>query len=384
MRKTVFVTVMCAFCIFFLVSLYGCVRKKAAYEEPDYEGLEYEEEVSLRTAPAAKEMADASFKAEAEVPSEAPVEPSFEPEMRMRVYSGYCKLSVNNAEQTREALFEIAEDYGGYVERAFENTITIRVPAGTFDEVFSQILGLGDVLDKVVETYDVTEQYRDLTKRLEITQETRRRLYRLLEKTDDVEERLKILREIRRLTDEVEVIKQKLDMLKEQIAFSRITVELVPLLAYDYPYREQIPFLWIRNLDPLYMSITQLKGRISFELPGDYAHFKKEEIFRAEGPDGTRVRCGTVRNDPKGDTVFWQGAVAYHLEPFYKETSILSAGNVRYVLLTSKGSEPFYYLVGVEVNRKTIYVIEVLFPSERALEKRYASIKESISRFEVR
>ena len=65
---------MCAFCTLFLVSLYGCGRKKTAYEE-----LVYEEEVPLRMPPAAKEMADASSKAEAEVPSEAPVEPSFEP-----------------------------------------------------------------------------------------------------------------------------------------------------------------------------------------------------------------------------------------------------------------------------------------------------------------
>jgi hypothetical protein len=310
-------------------------------------------------------------------------------EERKRVYSGYCRLRVDSVEDRKAEIFSFAEDSGGYVESAFSGTIVIRVPAEKFDEMFEIILGLGEVVSKSIETYDVTEYFRDLSTRLEIAEKTRARLYKLLEKTEDVEERLELLKEIRRLTDEIERIKQSLEMIKKQISFSRITIELIPRITGQTEDRNRIPFDWIRALDPLYVSLPVLKGKVSLELEDDFAVFQKDDSFRAESPEGTRVRVGTTLNEPRGNAVFWQEAVSYHLKSFYKDTEKFDLGNVRAVLFTSKDAKPFYYLSGVTTigdgasSNKNLYIIEIFFPDKKALELRLGGIKKSIEGFIV-
>lgn len=303
---------------------------------------------------------------------------------RKRVYSGYCKLRVDSVEKTKNRIFTIAEQSGGYVESSYSEKIVIRIPAEKFSEIFNTILDLGEVIHKSVETYDVTEQFQDLTTRLEIAEKTRERLYELLEKTDDVDERFRILKEIKRLTDEIESIKQKIEMIKKLISLSRITVELIPRLVQEREGKEKIPFDWIRNMDPLYVSLRNLEGKINFELSGDFAVFEKEVTFRAESAEGTRVRIGTTHNEPAGDSGFWQKALSYYLSDYYKETEELELGEVKGIIFTSKDTKPFYYLAGVVSKKDTLYIIEVFFPDKAALDKRLDGIKKSLGGFSVR
>ena len=306
------------------------------------------------------------------------------PEDRKRVYSGFCQLRVESIEKTKNRIFSIAEQSEGYVESSHSDKIIIRVPSERFSEVFSTILDLGEVIDKTIETYDVTEEFQDLTARLEIAEKTRERLYRLLEETDDVEERFRILKEIKRLTDEIESIKQNLEIINKQISFSRITVGLIARLAQQPAGKEKIPFNWIRDLDPLYVSLHQLRGGIEFELGDEFAVFEKDVAFRAESAEGTRVRVGTTRNKPLGDSSFWHKALTYHLSKYYKETEDFEFGEVKGAIFTSKDAEPFYYLAGVATEKDTIYVIEVFFPDRASLDKRLNGIKESLRGFSVK
>ena len=91
--------------------------------------------------------------------------------------------------------------------------------ASKFDGLFAAVLEFGDVLFKSAETVDVSEAFSDLSSRLDIAEKARERLYILLGKTDDVDERLKILREIRRLTEEIEQIRLTLTGLSKLVAF---------------------------------------------------------------------------------------------------------------------------------------------------------------------
>ena len=365
-------------------------RKDATYEtipevyEEDYEA-EYVKEQALGDAPAPKRTATAA--AEAVPEQQAPVETqqTFKTPIvdRKRVYSGFLRLSVDSVEKRKEDVFDIAVAFGGYIEQAAENLVIVRLPAGVFEEAMSRLSGIGEVIERSVETQDVTEEYQDLRMRLRISRHARERLYRLLERSDDVQERLRILREIRRLTDEIEEIQQRLDLLEKLVSYSRITVELVPRLAYESSFREMIPFAWIRDLDPVQVSIDTLVKRTSLELPGSYAVFAKEDAFRAESAEGVRVRLGTVQNVPSGDSLFWQQALAYHLEPFYAETDARTLGGAECVLFTSKDREPFFYLVGVMAVRKQLLVTEVFFPTEESLEKAYEDIKEAMTALDL-
>ena len=365
-------------CIFF----FGCVGSMEMAKKYEYE---YEE------LPAAKEaefyVEEKPMVSRSEGVGASPVELAYVPVMpedRKRVYSGFCQLRVESVEKTKDSIFSMAEQSGGYVESSYSDKLVIRVPAERFSEIFNAILGLGEILDKRIETYDVTEKFHDLAARLEIAEKTRERLYKLLEDTDDVEERFRILKEIRRLTDEIEGIKQNMEMIEKQISFSRITVSLIPRLAQQPAGKENIPFDWIRNLDPLYVSLRSLKGRIEFELGEEFAVFEREVAFRAESAEGTRVRVGSARNTPLGDSSFWQKALSYYLSKYYRETVDVELGEVKGALFTSKDTEPFYYLAGVVAEKTTIYVIEAFFPDRAALDNRLDNMKESLRRFSIK
>ena len=285
------------------------------------------------------------------------------PEERKKVYSGYAQLLVDNTEEVKNNITRIADRSGGYVESVYENTVEIRVPAGDFDAIFEEILGLGTVSNKSVETFDVTEFYADLKTRLTIAEKTRERLYVLLDRTADVNERLKILREIRRLTEQIERIKITFDLLENQIAFSRITVELVSRFEEESYTIGKIPFPWMAGLNPLYAGIDRYRDSFQPALGDEFAVFAREKIFRAESADGVRVRLGTVENDPSGDSVFWQKALLFHVRPLYSSAEEKDLGSFKAVLFKSKDREPYAYLVGVKAAGNNLHIAEVFFPS---------------------
>jgi len=339
------------------------------------------------SAPRASQELAAALSTEAQ--ELEPGEPHAEPAARKRVYSGYCRLRVNEAEETKTRIADIAEESGGYVESVQTTSVVIRIPAQRFTEIFERILGLGDVDDKAIETYDVTEYFRDQETRLEIHRKTRERLYALLEKTEDVEERLAILREIKRLTEEIERIERTLELLERQISFSRITVSLIPRLPPGQGDRSSIPFGWIAGLDPLYPRLVASSREVSLELGEEFAVFEKAAAFRAESAEGTRVRLGATRNSPAGDTEFWRQALAYHLGPYFRKAEELELGLVGAVLFTSKDAKPYSYLVGVVAEEgddilKEIVVVEVFFPDQNALGERLPALREAIGDMELR
>jgi hypothetical protein len=371
---------------------FGGMGERAAEAPSYYGGGEAEKALAEpESAPAAQPSVRADL-VETAQPSllateEASLEPSSVEEQtaeRKRVFSGFCTLLVDDVEETRTEIADLAEESGGYVETVAERTVVIRVPAERFDEIFATILRFGEVVHKSIEAYDVTEFFRDQEVRLEIAGKTRDRLYALLEKTTDVEERLKILREIKRLTEEIERIERSLELLQRRINLSRITVELTPRLpgaGYD---RGSIPFPWIASLNPLYPSLRNPKGRVELALSEEFAVFTEEAAFRAESAEGTRVRIGSAKNHPRGNTEFWGKALAYHLSPFYKTAEELDLGPFKAVLFTSKDPEPFSYLVAVSAEKDgkilpDIVILEIFFPDQRALQARLAGLKESVA-----
>lgn len=301
-----------------------------------------------------------------------------------RVYFGSLKLIVDDVKETKSSIGAIADESGGYIENAYDRTIIIRIPANRFFEIIEQLSSLGEVAEKRTETYDVSEFYQDLTTRLEISRKTRDRLYKLLERTADVDERLKILKEIRRLTEEIERIELTLESLKRFINFSRITVTLQPRLdEVDSLTQKSIPFKWLKELDPFSYTITSLDVSFTLDPGTGFAVFDKERFFKAESPDGVRIQAGTVKNHPEGDAAFWQKAVEYHLSSLFAEAELLDEiGGFRAVLFTSKDDLPFYYLIALKITGDKILVVQTTFPDEASYEARKGLVLEKLGELE--
>lgn len=303
-----------------------------------------------------------------------------EPQKRKKIYSGFLHLLVPVEEEARSAVSRLADQAGGYVVSSREGIVEIRVPSEAFFSLMDQLEELGDPEDRRVETADVTEAYQDVSRRLEIYEKTRQRLYILLEKSEDVEERLEILREIRRLTEDMEALKNLLQEIDQRLAFSRITVKLEPRVAEGSQTKTGIPFPLITQLDPLYPSTGEVPSKISWNPGKEFALFEKEEDspLRAEAADGTRLRLGSAPNDPRGDGEFWQKALIHHLQDFYQESRAESFGSWRGGLFTSKDEEPFFYAIALVPRGDKLLVAEAFFPHAAALAEHLPAWKESL------
>jgi hypothetical protein len=165
------------------------------------------------------------------------------------IYKADFTLAVYEVQKSVDAVQALAEKSGGYLARRDDASITIRVPAGTFQNVVADIGKLGDVLNRNVTSEDVTAEFRDLEVQLANSLAMRERFAKLLEKAQKVEEALQIEKELGRVTDEIERIKGRLKLLSDLAQYSTITVRFSPHASQQV---QQGPFIlplpWLDNL----------------------------------------------------------------------------------------------------------------------------------------
>ncbi len=297
-----------------------------------------------------------------------------QPQERLRVFAADLELVVSAVDRARTRILTLVEQLGGYVESSTNDYLMLRVPKDSFDRALAEIQEEGEVRSRSVRTADVTEQFADLERRLQIAQAARTRLYELLEETEDTDERVKIVQEIRRLTEQIERLQATRDSLSSLIEYSRITVRLVARIAAQEVSRADIPFRWIANLDPVYQSVGEARRPFELAVPADFAVFTHGKQVQAEAADGTRLRAGAVKNEPAGDTEFWSSALVFHLSDFYASAGPVDTGTFAGALFRSKDVPAYYYLVAVRAADQDLEVVEAFFPDETTKDNRLESL----------
>lgn len=164
------------------------------------------------------------------------------------IYSATLTMAVFGTEQALAAVEKLAKDKRGYLVRRSDQSITIRVPARSFEETLNGVGKLGDELHRDVSARDVTEEYADLEIRLKNAESVRARLEALLARSSNVEEALAVERELERLTQTIEQIKGRMKLLGELVAFSTITVNFQPHAVEHVNPDVPLPFDWLRQL----------------------------------------------------------------------------------------------------------------------------------------
>lgn len=144
---------------------------------------------------------------------------------RMIVSSATIRLKSLEPDSVHEKVIEFALSCKGYVLYSGEGKTTVRVPATCFKSVISDIETLGEVLSKEIMGQDVTEEYHDLETRLDNAEKTRLRYLALLDKAQNMEEILRVERELERLNQNIEQLKGKIERLSHIVAYAAITVE---------------------------------------------------------------------------------------------------------------------------------------------------------------
>jgi hypothetical protein len=167
---------------------------------------------------------------------------------RMIVYTGSISLSVANREAAHAQVEEMIQKSGGYIVHATLEEITFRIKPELFKSTLNDLSALGKVLDRTISTDDVTDQYTDVKLRLEVAENSRKRLMDLLAGAKETKTVLEIERDIRRLTEEIERMKGQMRLLENQVALATITVRLsetVPPPRHATPRPPSSEFGWL-------------------------------------------------------------------------------------------------------------------------------------------
>ena len=166
----------------------------------------------------------------------------------MLIYTANLSLAVFQVEPGLDAVERVAREIGGYLSSRQDNAITIRVPRDHFDDAIARIEKLGDVTHRDIKAQDVTDEFVDLQARLKNAYAIRDKLSELLSRAS-VKEALEIEKELGRVTEDIERMEGKLKLLRDQIAFSTITVSFSPV-AVEQVHDSSLlaPFPWLREL----------------------------------------------------------------------------------------------------------------------------------------
>jgi len=300
------------------------------------------------------------------------------------IYQGYLKIRVRRALASADKIIAITEKAGGYVESLTARVVVVRIPAKSFESIMDKMAAVGQLLDRHVKALDVTAQFTDLTARLRIVKLARDRLLALLKQVQDVEERLRILKELKRLSEEIESMDSIRSTLQNLIDYFTITIELEPVNESNREVLHQSPFQWVRRLAAHLTTIMEGKNDIKMNIPAGFVLFDKDDVFRAQAADTTTLRAGRVDNEPLGDNDFWAKAVEHEMEGRDEElVESGTAGSLAFRVFRDRDVPCRYYLVGVVAKKDKLYVVEVFSPNEGAYTKHKDDVKKALGSFRV-
>lgn len=157
---------------------------------------------------------------------------------RLIIRTANMSLVVANTEEAMATISQMAEENGGWVvnssvfqynENAKTGNITIRVPSSGFNSALEALRNMSvEVRNESTSGQDVTEEFVDVSARLENLEATADRVRGFLDDTKTVEEALQVNQELSRLESDIEAMKGRLQYLSQSASFSTITVDLTP------------------------------------------------------------------------------------------------------------------------------------------------------------
>ena len=319
---------------------------------------------------------------------------------RVVIYSAALSLVVPDVARAQQAIQTTAQTQGGYLQEMDSGSITVRVPAGRFQGALAAMEKLGEVTQRRIKSQDITEEMRDLTIRLDNAEQTRRRLLELIEKSQKVEDTVKIERELERVTETVELLKGKIRYYQSQVAFSTIKVELNSPLAQQQAVR-QIPFAWVRELGDglLGGGVAQQPRDPSWTEHGPHLQLPKSFIRYYADEDSTQAMSGEDvfikvqrhENYKGGDLEFWwalarRALVENRAVAVDQQPEVTLANKARGRMLIGKrdlGGKSYGYVLGLVAGKHEVWAFEAWGPAA-AFDARRADLEMSLRSMEAK
>jgi hypothetical protein len=186
-------------------------------------------------------------------------------QQKLIIRTGTMVLIVNDVPVTVDSITGIANDSGGLVLRTdtrhqgdlLISTVSIKVPVESFDDVTAKLRKLAVKVDSdSASSQDVTEEFVDLDARVKVMEATEQQLLTFLQRTQNVDESLKVYRELTNVRSQIESIKGRMNYLQKSAAMSTITVTVRPV-------EKDKPIVQEEGWDPLRVVRNALRSLVN-------------------------------------------------------------------------------------------------------------------------
>jgi len=147
--------------------------------------------------------------------------------------NGSVSVLVENIDESIEALKSLNSAFKGQITSIYDSgkgneravQITVKVPVEKFEAYYEQLRKLeGEVVYANITTVDVTEEYIDITSRLNNLRNTEAQLNKILERADSVTDVLAVQRELNTVRGEIESYEQRKRYFDNQTDYAYISV----------------------------------------------------------------------------------------------------------------------------------------------------------------
>ena len=168
------------------------------------------------------------------------------PADRVVIHTANMSIVVPEPSASVQEIANLANEMGGFVvsSNVFQTffseanvsadraSITIRVPSERLDEALAAIKsGATEIQSESISGQDVTQEFTDLQTRLRNLEAAEEQLLEIMEAATDTEDVLQVFENLRQVSEEIEVIKGRIQYLSESARLSAIAVELIPDVA---------------------------------------------------------------------------------------------------------------------------------------------------------
>lgn len=157
---------------------------------------------------------------------------------RLIIRTADMGIIVVDTEAAMSTIAQMVDENGGWVvssnvfqysDDAKTGNMSVRIPSDGFDSFLEAVGRLSVEVTRISTSgQDVTEEYVDLSARLENLEATADRVRNFLDEAKTVEEALEVNRELSRLEGEIEALKGRLQYLDQSAAFSVVSIDLTP------------------------------------------------------------------------------------------------------------------------------------------------------------
>lgn len=301
---------------------------------------------------------------------------------RLLHYTGFLGLRVAAPVDVLAKATTLATASGGYVERAHESTLVLRVPVARFHEVFDALQALGTVVRKSLTVEDISDSYQATDLRLATLRATRDRLQALLAHARDAKDRVTILAQLEEVTDDIDELETALETLSTLGAVSTITLDVDELAPVrEDPIELDLAALrWIHALSATRYEVAERGQRLELAIPAGFVPLASHGLFRVEASDRTTMWASRRVNEPRGDAAFWVEAIERRLAPGFASVEPSRAGEFTVLDFFERGDAPYRYWVAVRVRDAALDLVEAYFPSDREYRRHVDEVRAALAR----